>query len=136
MSDDLFDLNLIRQDKISNILFLIGTLIALYTNYKEEQEIVRSVEKQTFNKVVVTPAINLSDLLIEFNLLFLIGSIIIANTASARINKQELDINKDISVLRTNNLTGSKIILFGICLRIAGYILGVVGNKIRADNPV
>ncbi len=134
--DDLSELKLLEIDNISSVFFLIGTFIAMYATSEAEQEIVSPGKNQPSGRSVATPTSSRSELLILFNILFFIGSILLANTASARLSKQKSDISKNGTQSEINNLKGTEIVLLGIIFRIVGYVLAIIGNKLRADNPV
>lgn len=134
--DDLFELELIQDGKVSNLLFLIGTLIAIYANDKEEEDILCPEENQTFNQNTVSPETSRSYLIVIFNLLFLAGGLILVYTSVARLKKEESEISEDSSISFINSLRGSEIIVIGAILRVIGYALAAIGNKIKADNPV
>jgi len=134
--DDLFNLELIKKDKLSDLLFLIGTLIGIYVNSKAEQDIVCPEETHTSGQSEAAEETSLTELVVVVILLFLGGVIILSYTARARLSKQisELDGEPDISVI--NNIAGSKLDILGLFFRMIGYVLSAVGNQIKADNPV
>jgi hypothetical protein len=134
--DDLSELKLLEVDNISNLLFLIGTLIAMYATSEAEKEIVRPEDARTSSRGAATPISSRNELLILFNILFLIGTILLAYTVRSRIDNQKADISRDSSQVRINNFTGNEIVLSGIIFRIVGYVFAIIGNKIKADNPL
>ena len=134
--DDLFNLELIQKDKISDVLFLIGTLISMYVNSKAEQKIVCSEETQTSSQSSAAEQATTSELIIVVVLLFLSATIILAYTSSARLSKQKAELSKDADQTTINNISGSELVVLGFLIRIVGYVTSYVGNRIRADNPI
>lgn len=134
--DDLFDLELIKKDKLSDLLFLIGTFIGMYVNSKAEQKIVCPEEAQASSQSEAAQETTPSELIVVVILLFLSGTIILANTAYTRLNKQITDLNKEPDMTFINYIAGSKLNILGLLIRIVGYVFSFVGNQIKAENPV
>lgn len=134
--DDLLNLALVRQDRFAAILFLIGTLLALYSTYQAEQAIVQPEEKQTSNQNKTASTISPAELLVLFNAIFLIAAIILSSDALSRLKKQKTDISSNTSTTSINNFIGSELATLGSIVRVIGYTLSVVGNQIRSDNPI
>ena len=134
--DDLFELELIRDDIISDILFLIGTLISIHVNFEAEKEIVCPEETQT--SVQSTAAVEATRIgrIIIVILLFLAGTIIIAYTTYSRLSKQKAELSESSGQVVLNNIKGGELVLAGLLIRIAGYVLSYAGSRIRAENPV
>ncbi len=134
--DDLFDLELIQNDKASDMIFLIGTLIGIYVNTKAEQEILCPEKTQSSSQSTAANEATFSELIVVVILCFLVGTVIIAYTECIRLSRQKAELSKDPDQSVINNIKGSELNILGLFLRIAGYTFSVVGNQIKADNPV
>lgn len=134
--DDLSELALIQQSKVADLLFLIGTFISMHANLEAEQEIINPKKNKASDQNTSAPAVNRTELITIFLILFLIGTAISANTLSERIKKEKAELSKDTSQSRINHLEGSELVLFGTLIRIVGYIISIVGNIIRTNNPI
>ena len=134
--DDLFNLELIQKDKISDILFIIGTLIGMYVNSEAEHKIVCPEETQTSSQSAVTQETTTNELIIVVILLFLAGTIILAYTAYTRLSKLKAELSKDTDQSVINNISGSELAVLGFFIRIVGYVTSYVGNRIMDDNPI
>lgn len=135
MSDDLNELELIQYDKLSDLVFLIGTYIGIYANLKAEQDIISQKEKKTCQSQAASET-TIDDLVLIVILLFLIGTILIAFTAVTRLKKQLATICENLNPSALNNIKGSVINIIGLILRITGYVFSATGNRIRAANPI
>ncbi|HYE83818.1 MAG TPA: hypothetical protein VEG39_16850 [Clostridia bacterium] len=134
--DDAFELQLVRNDIISDILFLIGTFISISVNLEAEKEIVCPEETNTpAQDAAVVEDSRISRISIVI-LLFLAGTIIIAYTAYQRLNKQKAELNESSGQADINNIKGGELVITGLLLRIIGYIISFAGIRIRAENPV
>lgn len=134
--DDLFNLELIQNDKTADILFLIGTLLSMYVNTKAEQRILCPEEVQTLGQSAAAQQSTLSELIVVVILLFLAAAIILTYTAYTRLSKQKAELSKEPDQTVINNITGSELNIIGLLIRVVGYVLSAVGNQIKADNPV
>ncbi|HYF82883.1 MAG TPA: hypothetical protein VEB00_07625 [Clostridia bacterium] len=134
--DDLFNLELIQKDKVSDVLFLIGTLIAMYVNSKAEQKILCPEVTQASGDSAVAQATTINELVIVVVLLFLAATIILAYTSSTRLSKLKAEKGKTADQTVINNISGNELVVLGFLIRIVGYITSYVGNRIRADNPI
>lgn len=134
--DDLFNLGLLQKDKVSDLLFLIGTLLGIYANTEAEQEIVCPEKSKASGRSEAEKSTSRSELIVVVILLFLAAAIILTYTAYARLGKQVSELDKEPDMTILNNISGSKLNILGLLLRIAGYTLSAVGNQIKADNPV
>jgi hypothetical protein len=133
--DSAFDLELVQQDLLSDLVFLIGTLISIYQNKKAEQEIINPAENQS-------PAGDYPEYEAPFGfgpivlVLFLIGTAILAFAAIQRLNKEKYEAGPNPDQTTINNLNGGEMVIFGQFVRITGYIISILGEQIRAANPI
>lgn len=133
--EDAFELSLVRQDLLSDAVFLIGTLISIGQNIKAEEEIINVEENQ--------PAETISDFsdIVPFGLglaplvLFLIGTAIIAYTSTERLNRDKAEAGSNPDQSTINNIKGSEIVIFGQFIRITGYLISILGEKVKLANP-
>ena len=134
--DDSFDLKLVRQDLLSDIIFLIGTLISISQNTDAEEKIINPGEKQPSEASSASP----DNIPFGFGpivlVLFLIGTTILAFTASERLNRQKAEAAGNADQTTLDNIKGGEIVILGQLIRIVGYITSITGEGIRAANPV
>ncbi len=134
--DDIFNLDLIQKDITSDILFLIGTLLGLYANIKAEDEIVCPEESKASDQSEAEKSTSRNELIVVVLVFFLAAAIILTYTAYTRLDKQVSELDKEPDMTFINNISGSKLNILGLLLRISGYIISIIGNQIKADNPV
>ena len=134
--EDTFELGLIRQDLISDALFLIGTLISISQNIKAEKEIIGPTE----NKPSMLNAASPKNVSFGFGpvvlVLFLAGTSVLAAAATERLNKQKAKAANNADQTTAKNINGGEIIILGQLIRIIGYIISISGTRIKDENPV
>lgn len=134
--DDAFELEMVQQDLLSDLVFLIGTLISIYQNKKAEQEILNPEE----NLPSPTGAFQSEEVPFGFGpivlVLFLIGTAILAMAAMQRLDKQKAEAGPNPDQTTANNIKGGEIVITGQLIRIIGYIISIFGENIRNANPV
>lgn len=134
--DNLESLELIYKDRIGDLLFLIGTILAFISNYQAEKAIIQPEEKPPVKENTTALTISPAELIVLFNLFFLVATIILTYTAYTRLMKDKTDISKNTSPTIVNNLFGNGLATLGSTIRVVGFALGAIGNQIRANNPI
>lgn len=119
---EIFELGLIKQERIGDILFFIGTLLA-FTAADQAEAAVLQTQQET-KKSLGDDA--LKTLTIE-SWIFLAASIFFANTAALRL--KELEAGSE-SIPDKELLCGSKIATSGSFIKAFGFALNAVGNQI------
>jgi len=122
----LFDLDMVEKDMISDLLFLVGTLLGMSINYKARQDIICPEAKKTSSGV---------DPVIIVVLLFLIGTSILAYTAYSRLKRQVSEPDGEPDRTAVNNIKGTELNLTGLLFRITGYILSIIGISMKNVSP-
>lgn len=115
------DISLVYEERIGDIVFLIGTILAIVSTYQAEQSILdrlfmnKSSESSTYTIATASG-------------LFFIGSIIFAHAALVR--RVELKSNINTS---TSNVTiqASQVIVIADIIKTVGFGLAAIGNLIR-----
>lgn len=134
--EDAFELKTIRQDLLSDALFLIGTFISIDQNKKAEQKILNPPANQAPEMNAASaniPPFGLGPVVL---VLFLAGTSILAFTATERLNRQKAEVAGDAGQAAANNIKGGEIVILGQFVRIIGYIISIFGERIREANPV
>lgn len=133
--EDALELVLVRNDIISDILFLIGTFISIFVNLEAEEELICPEEAQTPGLDAAAAETSRIGRISIVILLFLAGTVIIAYTAFSRLNRQKAELKESSGQKEINKIKGGELVLTGLLIRIAGYILSFAGTRITAGNP-
>lgn len=131
----IFDLKLIEQDKTGNLLFYIGTILAIISTYQIEKSIVNKNFKQISEQETASPTNNTANTIAIFSWIFLFAIIIFTNTSSERLKEQKSRINNSTSLSGLKNFKGTHIVAFGSYIKLIGFAIVAIGNQIKADNP-
>lgn len=134
--EEAFELKTIRQDMVGDALFLIGTLISIDRNKKDEQKIICPEESRASGTDSVSMDNEPIGLGIIVLMLFLIATAIFALTATERLNKQKAEAGNNPNQTTVNNIRGGETVILGQLIRIIGYSISIMGEKIKAANPV
>lgn len=115
-------LSLVKDERISDILFLIATIMALISTYQAEKEIIaKEFKKESLpDDSAYTIAVT--------SWTFFIASIILAYVAITRYN-QIATTDPDVSPL---TLKGGKFTAIGNILSVIGYGLAAIGDQLKA----
>ncbi|NLI91142.1 MAG: hypothetical protein GX434_02735 [Peptococcaceae bacterium] len=119
-----FDLNLIYQERFGDVLFLIGTILAIISTYQ--------AEKFTLEKLFkIIPSQNNSAYTIAAaSWIFFIASIIFAYVAIARYDEVK-STDPNVSPV---TLKGGEITAIGNIFKVIGFGLAAVGNQLKANS--
>jgi len=134
--EDTFELQMVHQDLLADAVFLIGTLISISQNKEAEQKIINPAENQPSGMNAAPEDIVPFSLGVIVLVLFLIGTGILALTASERLDKQKAEAGSFPDQTTVNNIKGGEIVILGQLIRIIGYTISIIGEKIRIANPV
>ena len=122
ISDINLDLSLVYQERVGNILFLIGTILAIISTYQAEESILSKLSKSK-------PKSDKSGYSIAMaSWLFLISSIVFAHVAIIRLIELTQSRGSDISPIV---LKGSKIAVMGDIFKVIGFGLAAIGNQLK-----
>ena len=118
------DLILIYEERTGDILFLIGTILAILSSYQAEQSIIA--------KIMRIPLINHNSAktLAVASWLFFIASIIFAHVAITRF----VQLSKPHSRTSPFFLKGSKYTAVGNIIKSVGFGIAAVGNQLKASS--
>jgi hypothetical protein len=119
------DLSLVYQERVGDILFLLGTILAIISTYQAEQFIVTKLLriKSTQDYSLNTTA--------QASWLFFIASIIFANVAIIRLIELKQSTDSKVSPLM---LRGSKFTAIGNLFKVVGFGLAAIGNQLKASS--
>jgi len=112
---------LVYEERIGDIVFLIGTILAIVSTYQAEQSI---LDKLFMNKSSESSAYTIA----TASGLFFIASIIFAHVAIIRMVELISNINTSTSYL---TIKASKVIVIADIIKIIGFGLAAIGNLIR-----
>jgi len=120
------ELSLIYQERFGDILFLLGTILAIISGYQAEQSIVTKllrIKSTKDNKAANT--ISLA------SWLFFAASIIFAHVAIIRLIELNQSTNSKVSPLM---LRGSNFLVIGDIFKVFGFGLAAIGNQLKAKS--
>ena len=115
------DISLVYEERIGDIIFLIGTIIAIVSTYQAEQAIIdklfmiKSSEKSAYTIATASG-------------LFFIASTIFAHVAFVRMVELKSNLNTSTSNFTIN---ASQIIVIANITKSIGFGLAAIGNLIR-----
>jgi len=112
---------LVYVERIGDIVFLIGTILAMVSTYQAEQSL---LGKLFTNKSSENSAYTIA----TASWIFFIASIVFAHVAIVRMAELKSNIN-----MSTSNLTikASQVITIADIIKAIGFSLAVIGNLIR-----
>ncbi len=116
------DLNLIYEERIGDIIFLIGTILALISTYQAAGSI---INKLFFN--IKSSPDNSAFTITAASWLFLISSFAFAHVAIIRYNTISIT-DPNVTPL---TLKGSKITALGNIIKVVGFGLAAIGNQLK-----
>ncbi|HVJ48128.1 hypothetical protein [Desulfitobacterium sp.] len=119
------DLSLVYKERVGDILFLLGTILAIISTYQAEQSIVTKLLriKSTQDNSANTTALA--------SWLFFTASIIFANVAIIRLVELKQPTNSKVS---PSILRGSKFTVIGNIFKVVGFGLAAIGNQLKANS--
>jgi len=120
------ELSLIYQERFGEILFLLGTILAIISGYQAEQSIVTKllrIKSTKDNKAANT--ISLA------SWLFFAASIIFAHVATIRLIELNQSTNSKVSPLM---LRGSNFLVIGDIFKVFGFGLAAIGNQLKVKS--
>lgn len=120
------DLNLIYQERIGDILFLVGTILAIISTYQAENSIIAKLLK------IKSAPDNSANTTAAASWLFFIASLIFAHVAIIRLAEIRSTTGSIVSPLM---LRGSKISTIGNIFKAIGFGLAAIGNQLKANSP-
>lgn len=115
------DISLVYEERTGDIVFLIGTILAIVSTYQAEQSI---LDKLVMNKFSESSAYTIA----TASGLFLIASILFAHVAIVRM----VELKSNINTI-TSNLTikASQVIVIADIIKTIGFGLAAIGNLMR-----
>jgi len=120
-----FNLSLVYQERIGDIIFLIGTLLAIVSTFQAEQSILakalenRSVQDNSAYTIAVS------------SWLFFASSLIFWHVAVIRLTELKKTIEPNSS---STEFQGSLISTAGSVIKAIGFGLAAIGNQIKANS--
>lgn len=125
------DLSLNENERVGDVLFLIGTIIALISTDQTEKALLeppRQVNNVSKERSQALKTLALS------SWIFLIATIIFAFTALARLRQLSNEQSLQNSNPNTSNLFGLTVTTTGNFFKVIGFGLAAIGNQIRAGS--
>jgi len=120
------DLSLIYQERFGDILFLLGTILAIISGYQAQQSIVTKLLRSKSTKD--NKSANTISLA---SWLFFTASIIFANVAIIRLIELNQSTNAKVSPLM---LRGSNFLVIGDIFKVFGFGLAAIGNQLKVNS--
>ncbi len=118
-----YNLNLVFKERFGDILFLIGTLLAIISTCQAEQALLEPQRRQPASG-------NAASTLAAASWLFFAASIIFAYVALARYEEAEA---ADRNAPKSTMLVGSRIAAAGNVIKAIGFALAAIGNQLKAN---
>lgn len=119
------DFSLIYEERIGDILFLLGTILAIISNYQAEQSLINKQLKinstQDYSAYTIATA----------SLLFLVASILFSYVAIIRLMELRSTTNSKVLPLM---LKGSKFTAIGNVFKVIGFGLAAIGYQLKANS--
>lgn len=115
------DIILVYEERIGDIIFLIGTILAIVSTYQAEDSIISKLYK-------IKPSDNSVYTIATASWLFLIASIVFAHVSIVRLIGLSETINASTSDL---TLKTSQIVTIGNIVKVIGFGLAAIGNQYR-----
>jgi hypothetical protein len=138
MKDDkgntIFELGLLRKDKIANIIFTLGVTAASLGLNQREQSIIQTGRKQFLNHASTISEYNLEKSFVLANWIYLISGIIFISTATTSLEEKISTEPMNASLSSEKSINGSKMVVLGNISKIIGYILTALGREITAGS--
>lgn len=122
-----FNLELVHLERIGDILFYIGTILALISTYQEEQSLINP-EPASANNHSKTIALA--------GWIFLAAVLIFSTTSYLRFEEQKSVAPENAPISNIRNLFGSEIVTIGNFIKVIAFTLTAFGYQIKADNPL
>ena len=119
------ELSLIYQERVGDSLFLLGTILAIISNYQAEQSIITKLLRI---KPTKDNSANITALASWF---FFTASIIFVHVAIIRLIELKQPTNSKVSPLM---LRGSKFTVIGDIFKVVGFGLATIGNQLKANS--
>lgn len=112
---------LVYEERTSDIIFLIGTIVAIVSTYQAEQSI---LDKLFMIKSSENPVYTIA----TASWLFFMASVIFAHVAIVRMAEVKTNIDPSTSYL---TIKTSQIITIAAIIKAIGFGLAAIGNQIR-----
>jgi uncharacterized membrane protein len=118
-----FDLRLIYEERIGDILFFVGTILAINSTFQAERSIITKIFRirPIQDNSVYTIATS--------SWLFLIASLIFAHAAILRL----AELSKNASTPPAY-LKASQILVTGNIIKVFGFALAAIGNQMKVNS--
>ncbi|MDR3491582.1 MAG: hypothetical protein P4M12_06000 [Gammaproteobacteria bacterium] len=110
---------MVHQQRSGDILFLIGTLLAIISTYQAEQSIIKSTKDNSANTTALA------------SWLFFIANIIFAHVAIIKLVELCQLTNSKVSPLM---LKGSSFTVIGDIFKVIGFGIAAIGNQLQANS--
>lgn len=131
---DIFDLGLIQKEKLGDILFGIGTILAWISSKQAEANIIQGKTEQPSYQDGATSENDPAKTVALAAWVFLAAIIIFAITSYKKFVEQKSDINASSSPADYKKLAGSEITAFGNIVKVIGFTIVAVGDQITANS--
>ena len=125
------DLQLNQNERVGDILFLIGTIAALISTDQTEKALLEPPAQA--NKAAKESSQALKTLALS-SWIFFMASIIFTVTAFARLRELNIEQSLPNSTPNTGNLFGQNVTTIGNVFKLIGFGLAAIGNQIRAGS--
>ena len=118
------DIKLVYEERTGDIVFLIGTILAIVSTYQAEQSIL--------DKLFMTESPeNSAYTIATASWLFLIASTIFAHVAIVRLAQLKKNTNKSTS---HSTIKAIQIVTIADIIKVIGFGLAAIGNQIRVNS--
>jgi hypothetical protein len=115
------DISLVYEERIGDIVFLIGTILAIVSTYQAEQSVLDKLFRNKSSESSVYTIATASGL-------FIIASVIFTHVSIIRMAELKSNINTSTSYL---TIKASKVIASADIIKTIGFGVAAIGNLIR-----
>ena len=132
-SKAIFDLGLIKQEKVGDILFIIGTLLYWISANQSEQAILKDISQKFSGQQSGNQSNNSSVTIAMASWIFLIASLIFSKIALIRLSELRATMS-NTSSSNIRKLKGTEIATIGNIIKSVGFAITAIGNQISAQS--
>ena len=126
-------LKFIRQKRVGDMLFFIGTILDWTATSQEEQTIIQTRMKGLSNQEASDITDNNARTYALESWLFLVAVILFTNVSYARLKEQEANRPTNIP-LSNKDIIPSYVVVIGNIFKVIGFALTAIGNQLKANS--
>lgn len=126
-------LKFIRQKRVGDMLFFIGTILDWTATSQEKQTIIQTRMKGLSNQEASDITDNNARTYALESWLFLVAVILFTNVSYARLKEQEANRPTNVP-LSNKDIIPSYVVVIGNIFKVIGFALTAIGNQLKANS--